>query len=435
MLFCRGMIAFFYFYYYESLCDYEDIQLAFKNICLNKMLSDGYFDMSAYINGRIKKEDMYATLSSQKSKYSILYKNSIPKQDKAYDVWKRLIQENKTDNAEEHELLQIESVAIVNWVYRTMKNADIRQEFTREIFSKIKEFHNIQNEICFAGGVVYNSARVDLHIISSISGLSKIISMVKSETEILFYRGHADANYVMRPSIMRSSKLEQSESRIYHELQIECPEDFEKCHTHLETLVKMQHYGLPTRLLDITRNPLVALYFACESRPEAYGEVILISAKERDIKYPQSDTISLLTSLAALPYEKQQDFRLVAKDLRLSQVAFNERISQLVHEVQLEKPAFRAEVRKADILNSYIVYALKNNNRIVKQDGAFIVCGLNVPEDTLEGFRYRENNRKVVVLIDKKKRILEELETYSINRATLFPEIESVSEYLKRKYT
>ena len=68
-------------------------------------------------------------------------------------------------------------------------------------------------------------------------------------------------------------------------------------------------------------------------------------------------------------------------------------------------------------------------------DSAFIVCGLNVPKDTLGGFRYRENGKKVVVLIDKKEKILEELEEYSINRATLFPEIESVSAYLKSKYS
>lgn len=429
------MIAFFYFYYYESLCDYKDIQLAFRNICLDKMLSDGYFDMSTYINGRIKKEDMCQTLSSQKSRYAVLYKKPIPKREEAYNTWRQLIQDKYTDTSAFFELLPIESVAIVNWVYRTMKNAEERQTFTREIFSRLKEFHSIHSEIRFSGGVVYNAARVDLHIVSSIAEFTKISSMARRDSENLFYRGHADANYVMRPSIMRTSKLEHNEARIYHELQIECPEDFEKCHTHLETLVKMQHYGLPTRLLDITRNPLVALYFACAGRPEAYGEVILISAQSEIIKYPQSDTISLLTSLAALPYEKQHDFRNAANDAQLTSDEFNHRISPLIHEVQLEKPAFQAAVRKSDILNSYIVYALKNNSRIVKQDGAFIVCGLSVPEDTLEDFRYRENNKKVVVLIAKKKKILEELETYSINKATLFPEIESVSEYLKRRYT
>lgn len=92
-------------------------------------------------------------------------------------------------------------------------------------------------------------------------------------------------------------------------------------------------------------------------------------------------------------------------------------------------------MNKDDILSSYIVYALKNNSRIVKQDGAFILCGLSAGQGSLEEFRYREHGKKIIVFLEKKKRILEQLENFSINRASLFPEIECVAEYLKAKYS
>lgn len=401
------------------------------------MLSDGYFDMSVYIFGRIRKEDMYARLSARKSIYAVLYKEAFPKQEDAYSVWISHYGEQVENTIDliNTELTYEDSIAIVNWVYRTMKNAEERTQFTLALFEYIKEFHGIRSRIKYAQGVFYNSAKVDIHFLSSVSSVSRFVTSISTNGSTLFFRGHADPNYTLRPSIMRSIKLQKNESKLYNNLLIECPEDFEKCHTHLEKLVKMQHYGLPTRLLDITRNLLVALYFACESHQDSFGELILISAKPQEIKYPQSDTVSILASLPAFSYEKQQEFLRLAKDPLISNEDFNNSVGRLIHEVRLEKPAFQSEINKQDLLTSYIVYALKNNNRIIKQDGAFILCGLSNDIGALESFRYTEKQKKVVILVDKKKKILEELKTYSINRASLFPEIECVAEYLKGLYS
>lgn len=427
---------FFFFFFFEGLYNIEEVQQAFKMICMDKMLSDGYFDMSIYICGRIKKDEMYAKLVAHKSKYAALYRGAYPNKDNALSVWESRLQELKNiDDEQKIGLTYEEASAIVNWVYRSLRNAQEREDFTRELLGAIKDFHGIKNNVRFSKGVAYNAAKVELHFFSSISDISSLISSLKKQNDkLFFYRGHSNPNFTLRPSIMRTAGLQENESILYNELLINCPEEFEKCHTHLEKLVKMQHYGMPTRLLDITRNLLVALFFACESQPESYGELVLIAANQQDIKYPQSDTVSILASLPVFSAQKQREFFSLASDPRTSGPQFNTEIARLIHEVRLEKPAFQAEINKNDVLNSYIVYALKNNNRIIKQDGAFLLCGLDNQNGFLEKFRYKHNGKKVVALIDEKKKILEELETFSINRASLFPEIECVSEYLKNKY-
>ena len=100
----------------------------------------------------------------------------------------------------------------------------------------------------------------------------------------------------------------------------------------------------------------------------------------------------------------------------------------------MEKPAFGADINKMDLLRNIIILATKNNNRIIKQDGAFILCGLSHDPKTLNKFRYKKKGKNVIVLVSNKKKILEQLSTFSINRATLFPEIECVADYIKNIY-
>lgn len=138
---------------FHELYIIQDIKQAFKRVCLEKMISDGYVDMSAYIFGRIKKADMYVKLTNEKSKYAVLYKSSYPNEQNIYDLWSGFMFEQIPQDGNS-ELTRTECIGIVNWIYRALKSADAKTSFTSFLFTQIEELSGIKNalfiqKVCF----------------------------------------------------------------------------------------------------------------------------------------------------------------------------------------------------------------------------------------------------------------------------------------------
>ncbi len=246
---------------------------------------------------------------------------------------------------------------------------------------------------------------------------------------ILFFRGHYNRKYDSIPSIYR--KDEETGNALYinkehsliKELIRACPQDFTSCQSAFEELVKMQHYNLPTRLLDITTNPLVALFFACwqsdtEKSVNVDGEVIVYLVKRDEIKYFDSDSVSVLANLARRPITFDIDNK--------------EEVDRLLFEIRREKPYFENYIQGNDDVNRVICVKPKlSNPRIIRQDGAFFLFGINKLKSN--SALLSTTMHHMIVKKENKLEILNDLEVLGIKESALFPEIDKVSHFLSKQ--
>lgn len=268
---------------------------------------------------------------------------------------------------------------------------------------------------------------------SSISSIRTLFERLENELEEdmnyhIFYRGQSDKNFELVPSIYREEYLIQNENRIFRDIIAQSPADFKGCTSTFEKLIKMQHYSLPTRLLDITTNPLVALYFACEN-DAVDGKLFRFEVQTSDIKYFDSDAVSVVSNIAKRPIDFSiEEFR----DLDCVDFNAESDIIYLLHEIKYEKPHFQNVIDSKDIESVFCVKPMLDNPRIIRQSGAFFLYGINgnKSKPALFNFDYK------VYIINKahKQKIRKQLEALCIDKSTLFPEVEHVAEHIKDKY-
>lgn len=270
----------------------------------------------------------------------------------------------------------------------------------------------------------------------------------------LFYRGQTQLGdktdngfeeWRPSPSIFRGTNLSH-EKEYYSYVMTECANEFTSCLNHCETLSKMQHYGVPTRLLDITSNALAALFFACVNDtgvvPRQDGVVYVIASDKGHVKEYDSDTITILSSLPRFTEDAQNEIRshaiqALAEDdpVKFFNNSGNTQVLRLLHEIKKEKPAFEAKIKPGQILDNYVFTPQKTNPRIIKQSGAFVLFGLgqnSIPE-------FQDNSKitspcimyKLVIPQKAKSDIKKALEQCGISLASMYPELYKVAEYLK----
>lgn len=294
-----------------------------------------------------------------------------------------------------------------------------------------------------------NKNNDDLIEIDSVSSyISKIKQLRESSdgtsTE-LYFRGQEVEFWNVEPSIFRDDMLSVEHKLIQMPLQ-KNPAEFKGFDSLFDIMTKYQHYGMCTRLLDLTTNPLVALYFACKKHGnEKYESEERIIKKEpygvvyfTNNYYPAQPTdkeVQIVTALASYDLSKENTIEAVLNKLE------NDNLINIDTKKRWLSKEYIDEFIKI-IQQNYLVVPTYTNERLKRQNGVFLLASkfnVNISSSIKDGvitkckdnLRNEFTNSYFYVNGENKKEILKELDLYNVNEATLFPELEHQLNYIK----
>lgn len=294
---------------------------------------------------------------------------------------------------------------------------------------------------------------MDKKVVHSVSEFVDEISAINAalirnganKNEIPLFRGHSDIKYELIPYIGRNRRSSCSitifneERNLIEMAKYRLPDVFRNDLLPLELLALLQHHGIPTRLLDVTENALVALYFACCHNEKTDGEVFVFKHNEMDVTtYPLIQAIADSYRLIGDTFCSLEDFGKKA----FEQPYFLEHRSlyRILDEIKEEFvkmgeyfpkfPAGAVDWIQRNCGEPRIVYAPIRSLRQQMQRGRFMLFANRIVSNDL-GIRFEtiidalpKNHPMIsgILTIPKecKKQIMSDLSLFGISRDALF---------------
>ena len=254
----------------------------------------------------------------------------------------------------------------------------------------------------------------------------------ESKASLIVYRGHSNNEYQLIPSLFRdeNKNIKEREAELLREIEATHPREFVGMNT-IDKLALLQHYQFPTRIMDFTFDPLVALFFAVESLSQDNGAVVVCRIPDNDVKEYDDEAVITLANLAQL--SKSEQCELKEKDIResfdkgraitwdgLPSREPENTADKFVKFLLEDMPRFNDEKLRDDFSLSKPVFVRTKqfNPRIVAQRGAFLLFG----KEDLE--RSGISIEKIVIRSEDKCVLRAELKRIGISNASMFPEFE-----------
>ena len=271
--------------------------------------------------------------------------------------------------------------------------------------------------------------------------LEKTYPMQRYVVPATFFRGQSNKDWNLSPKLYREDLFEQ-EGTMIEEVIHTNPQEFEM--TRFDVLAKLQHFGFPTRLLDVSSNPLVALYFACSDKNEMDNDGAVYIFPNLPASWSDDPLVDLIMDYV---FEYTPNSLWLAEFLRVTKNKYGNVTTRLMPDTikdllwYLNIPAFA-------------VVPKRNNARLISQEGAFFIFGMETvgkkisddpgtygreyysfgPIEVKDHKKLWHMSEKVIISAKYKETIMKQLDLIGINEQRLFPDIEHTLKYIWDKY-
>ena len=272
--------------------------------------------------------------------------------------------------------------------------------------------------------------------------LSNIRSVKGYHAEsLLYFRGESGCGWELRPSVMRNGLISH-ESAMLIDLVSRRPGEFSGTTSALAQWVLAQHHGLKTRFLDVTKNPLVAMFHACHEGSQD-GRIHVLAVPKELVKPFTSDTISVIANFARMSRHDQDAFLgkrqcSICKKINLPD-DYQEAKRGLYQLVRAEKPYFDERINIGDLYKAFIVEPQQSSERIRAQASAFLASAFHERFERNEILQWNAGipiyaQYNLTVSGKYKLKIMEDLRLLNITHETLLPGLEVSAEAVTNSY-
>lgn len=386
--------------------------------------------------------------------------------------------------------LDMTKVVVGEDTYTDLADGDATTEFDRSIYlieklQNQKELRSLENliryyppdkrpefKLCYMQRVPFSThdSKNDFIISSKANNLEGLIKALnnaigdiseENEKAPIWFRGHTNSKYYLIPSIYRmldqTSKFYdlsmrdtlKSLTELFKAKAFNAPELIgDKDSAETNCLISMQHYSIPTNILDWSTSAFVAMYFALENE---------LNENEKKSENEGNAVIFLLNPIRLNIAREEMKASFAS---RRKKTALKFPILALSEDERFEDylPSFLNKKEEGEEEYPLAVYAPFVNQRIKAQRGTFVMFGLDnlgvsVPEenardykeesllamqqkykkmceDDKENMMYKPFLTYVEISKDAKKDIASCLKALGIGKTNIYPELENISEEL-----